>query len=159
MKLYLAQHGAACAKAVDPERPLTEEGRADIRRLAAFLGQSGVRVGRVIHSGKLRAEQTAWCLADALAPGVELESSGIINPNDNPKAFDWQSGSWDHDTLVVGHLPFMARLVAHLVGGDENRTVVAFQPGSMVCLEREDGEDWRINWMLRPELLVADDPL
>ena len=156
MKLYLAQHGVACAKAVDPERPLTEEGRADIRRLAAFLGQSGVRVGRVIHSGKLRAEQTARCLADALAPGVELESSGIINPNDNPKAFDWQSGSWDHDTLVVGHLPFMAKLVAHLVNEDEDRHVAAFQPGSMVCLEREDGGDWRINWMIRPELLVAE---
>ena len=153
MKLYLVQHGAACAKDVDPERPLTDAGRADVERLAAMLGRAGVRVERVIHSGKLRAEQTAQCLADTLAPGVALESSGIINPNDNPKAFDWQSGSWDHSTLVVGHLPFMAKLVAHLVTNDENRPLTAFQPGSVVCLEREDGSDWLINWMIRPELL------
>lgn len=153
MKLYLVQHGTACAKEDNPERPLSDVGRADVERLAAFLEQAGVRVGRVIHSGKLRAEQTAQCLAAAVAPGVAIESSGIINPNDNPKAFDWQSGSWDHDTLVVGHLPFMAKLVAHLVVGDENRPVAAFQPGSMVCLEREDGSDWQINWMIRPELL------
>jgi phosphohistidine phosphatase len=47
----------------------------------------------------------------------------------------------------------MAKLVAHLVSGDENRPVTAFQPGSIVCLEREDGSEWRINWMIRPELL------
>jgi len=158
MKLYLVQHGAACAKEVDPERPLTDEGRADVERLAVFLGQSGVRAGRVIHSGKLRAEQTAQCLAAVVAPEVAIESSGIINPNDNPRAFDWQSGSWDHDTLVVGHLPFMAKLVAHLVNDDENRPVAAFQPGSMVCLERQDGSDWQINWMIRPELLNGVQP-
>jgi phosphohistidine phosphatase len=121
MKLYLVQHGEACAKQVDPERPLTEQGNADVDRLAAFLKQAGIRVERVIHSGKLRAVQTAEYLAQAIAPGVVPESSGIINPNDDPRAFDWQSDSWDHDTLVVGHLPFMARLVSHLVVEDEDK--------------------------------------
>ena len=153
MKLYLVQHGEACAKDVDPDRPLTEPGKADIDRLAEFLKKAGIRVERVLHSGKLRAVQTAEHLAKAVASGVELESSGIINPNDNPKAFDWQSDSWDRDTLVVGHLPFMAKLVSHLVIEDENRFIAAYQPGSIVCLEREDGMHWKINWMIRPELL------
>lgn len=154
MKLYLVQHGQACARDVDPDRPLTDAGRADVARVAAFLQQAGVKVERIIHSGKTRAAQTAEQLAHAIAPGVEPEASGIINPNDNPQAFDWQSGSWDRDTLVVGHLPFMARLVSHLVIADESKTVVAYQPGSVVCLEREDGSDWRIAWMLRPELFA-----
>jgi phosphohistidine phosphatase len=152
MKLYLVQHGEACAKQVDPERPLTEQGNADVDRLAAFLKQAGIRVERVIHSGKLRAVQTAEYLAQAIAPGVVPESSGIINPNDDPRAFDWQSDSWDHDTLVVGHLPFMARLVSHLVVEDEDKPLTAWQPGSIVCLERADHTHWQINWMLRPEL-------
>ena len=63
MKLYLVQHGEAHAKNVDPERPLTERGHGDVARLAAFLSRAGVRVERVIHSGKLRAEQTAGVLA------------------------------------------------------------------------------------------------
>jgi phosphohistidine phosphatase len=153
MKLYLVQHGEACAKDVDPDRPLTDRGRADMERLAAFLRQAGVRPERVIHSEKLRAVQSAGWLADAVAPGVEPESSGIINPDDDPRAFDWQSGSWDRDTLVVGHLPFMGRLVSHLVIEDESRAITAWKPGTVVCLEREDGEHWRIAWMIRPELL------
>ena len=153
MRLYLIQHGESSPKDVDPERALTEAGRADIKRLAAFLKQAGVRVQRVIHSEKLRAIQTAEILADAVAPGVDLESSGIINPNDNPKAFDWQSGGWDRDTLVVGHLPFLAKLVSHLVVRDETRVITAFQPGSLVCLERTDDEHWQIACMIRPEVL------
>jgi len=153
MKLYLVQHGEACAKDVDPERPLTDQGNADTDRLAAFLKQAGIQVERVIHSGKLRAAQTAEYLAKAIAPGVEPESSGIINPNDDPGAFDWQSDSWDRDTLVVGHLPFMAKLVSHLVIEEENRPIIAWQPGSIVCLERENSTHWQINWMIRPELL------
>lgn len=153
MKLYLVQHGEACTKEVNPERPLTDQGKAYIDRLATFLNQAGVKVERVIHSGKLRAQQTAKQLAQAIAPEVELEVSGLINPNDNPKAFDWQSESWDRDTLIVGHLPFMAKLVSHLLIEDEKRLITAYQPGSIVCLEHPNEAGWQINWMIRPELL------
>jgi phosphohistidine phosphatase len=152
MKLYLVQHGAAAAKEDDPERPLTAEGRADVKRLAAFLKRAGVRVERVIHSGKLRAKQTAECLADATATGIELETSGLINPDDDPRAFDWQSDSWDLDTLIVGHLPFLAKLLAHMIVGDEAPLLVDFQPGTLVCVRRVDG-GWVIDWMIRPQLL------
>lgn len=153
MKLYLAQHGEACTKEVNPERPLTEQGMVDIDGLATLLKRAGVQVSRVIHSGKLRAQQTAERLAIAIAPGVAPEISGLINPNDNPRAFDWQSESWGRDTLIVGHLPFMARLVSHLLTGDEGRLIAAYRPGSVVCLELNDGQHWQINWMIRPELL------
>ena len=137
MKLYLAQHGEACAKDVDPERPLSDQGRADIERLAGFLGQSGIEVERVIDSGKLRAAQTADLLAAAVAPLVELETNDRINPKDDPRAFDWEQATGGQDTLVVGHLPFMARLVSLLVVGDPDRPMTAYQPGSVVCLERD----------------------
>ena len=153
MKLYLVQHGEACAREVDPDRPLTDQGKADIDHLADFLRQAGIQVERVIHSGKLRAAQTAERLAKVVVPGVELESSGIISPNDNPKAFDWQSDSWDKDTLVVGHLPFLAKLVSHLVIEDENKLITDWQPGSAVCLGHNSNAQWQINWMIRPELL------
>ena len=153
MKLYLVQHGEACTKEVNPDRPLTDQGKDDIDRLANLLEQAGIQVERVIHSGKRRAEQTAQRLAKAIAPGVELETSGLINPNDNPKAFDWQSESWDRDTLIVGHLPFMAKLVSHLLIEDENRLITSYQPGSIVCLEHTNEAKWQINWMIRPELL------
>ena len=154
MKLYLVQHGEATPKDVDPGRPLTAAGRADIEHLAEFMKLAGIQAERVMHSGKLRARQTAELLAARMAPDIELEASGLLNPNDNPRVFDWQSESWDRDTLIVGHLPFMARLVAHLVVADEDRMITAFQPGSMVCLEHVEDSRWQIDWMLIPELLA-----
>jgi len=153
MKLYLVQHGEACAKEDDPDRPLTEQGQADVDRVAAFLKQAGIKVERVMHSGKLRAQQTAEHLAKAIAPGLELETNGLINPNDNPKAFDWQSESWNGETLIVSHLPFLSKLISHLVVDDDNQHITAYLPGSVVCLELFEDTHWQINWMIRPELL------
>ena len=151
MKRYLVQHGEACAKEVDPERPLTAQGRADVERLAGFLQRAGVRVPRVIHSGKLRARQTAEGLAGAVAPGIGPEEVGFLGPNDAVTAHDWRGE--DGDLLVVGHLPYLGRLVAWLVSGETEPPLTAFRPGSIVCLETVDDGAWRIAWMLRPELL------
>ncbi|MEA3276673.1 MAG: histidine phosphatase family protein, partial [Pseudomonadota bacterium] len=68
MRIYLTQHGLAVPKDVDPDRPLNERGREDMRRLADFLDKAGVHVEQVLHSGKTRAEQTAAILAEALLP-------------------------------------------------------------------------------------------
>ena len=154
MKLYLVQHGEACSKDVDPERPLTEQGQKDIDHLARFLKRSEQQVDRVIHSGKLRARQTAEQLAKVLSPTIELEHSSLINPNDDPAIFVAWLEQQKRNTLVVGHLPFMARLISYLLTGDVNRILVAYQPGSMVCLETSEGVDWQVNWMVRPELLA-----
>jgi len=51
-------------------------------------------------------------------------------------------------------LPFMAKLVSHLVIEDENRLITAFQPGIAICLEHKDDAHWQISWMIRPELLI-----
>jgi len=154
MKVYLVQHGEAESKEVNPQRPLTEQGMRDVQRIAGALKQAGVEVKRVIHSGKLRAQQTAEILAIEIAPELLLETSDLINPNDNPGEFDLQSNSYNTDTMIVGHLPFMAKLVSRLVTGDDDQTTVAYQPGSVVCLELTGNDNWRINWMLRPELLA-----
>jgi len=68
MRIYLTQHGEALAKDVDRERPLSEQGRADVQRLAEVLREKGVRVEQIWHSRKTRAEQTAALIADAILP-------------------------------------------------------------------------------------------
>lgn len=153
IKLYLVQHGEAHPKEVDPDRALTDQGRGDIERLGVFLRQAGIRADRVMHSGKSRARQTAERLANDMAAGVEPETCGFINPGDDPGTFAEQSESWTADTLVVGHLPFMAKLVSCLTIEENHRLHTAFQPGTVVCLERCDGAHWQLNWMIRPDLL------
>jgi phosphohistidine phosphatase len=153
MRLYLVQHGEALPKDVDPDRPLSEKGRDDARRLARFLGGCGIRVSRVLHSGKTRARETAELLASTVLPGKDVETSAGLDPNDPVGAMAERVGAWEQDVLVVGHLPFMDELVARLVTGSEGRGGVAFKPASLVCLERGEQGDWRIVLMLRPEFL------
>ena len=158
MRLYLVQHGEALAKEVDPERRLSAGGRRDVRRLAEMLAKSGLRIPKVLHSGKARARETAELLAAALAPdgapGGAVEAATGLGPNDPAAAFAATLSGSGEDLLVVGHLPFMARLVSRLVAGREEPALVAYLPGSMVCLERGEGGGWSLAWMLRPELLA-----
>ena len=152
MKLYLAQHGEAKSKEQDPERPLTDKGKLDVEHVANFLQSAEVHVDKVVHSGKLRAEQTASILAFSIADGASLEVNENINPNDDPKVFLTSIESLNQDTLVVGHLPFMAKFVSSLLINEEQNNICAYQPGTVVCLEKTDN-CWSINWMLRPELI------
>jgi len=152
MKLYLVQHGHAVTEAEDPGRPLSHLGEREVRCVAARLGDAGVQVTRVWHSGKKRAVQTADLLAKKVLSGRKTEHVKGISPNDPVTDFAFDADVWQEDTLVVGHLPFMSRLVSLLSLGDEEHELVRFSPGSVVCLEREGAHHWVIAWMLRPEL-------
>jgi phosphohistidine phosphatase len=152
MRLYLIQHGEASASDVDPERSLTDGGREDVKNIAEFLKDAGVKVSRVIHSGKLRAQQTAEILFEAMGEDASFDTSTIINPTDPVEPFSQEIRELTTDTMVVGHLPFMARLVGLFVGGNPDRVITTYRPGSIVCLEREGTGEWSIAWMLRPEL-------
>jgi len=155
MKLYLVQHADAVAKQLDPARPLSEKGRTDTERMASFLARSGVRAGRVIHSGKQRALETALLLARVIGPGnvVEQAEDGLA-PNDPTDRLADAITGWPRgeDVIVVGHLPFMNRMVSRLTAGSDESSVVAFEPGCVVCLnETENG--WSVAWMVPPSLL------
>ncbi len=155
MKLYLIQHGDAAPEQVDPERPLSLRGRADIEGLAAQMARDGVEVERIVNSGKLRARQTAEMIAAVIAPTLNVEdvAEGLA-PGDST---DWLAGAlerWTGDTVCVGHLPFMGKMVSRLVTGSEDAAIVSFVPGTAVCLARvEDSESWTIAWMITPDLL------
>lgn len=150
MKLYLMQHGDALSKEQDPERPLSPAGEAAVRAMAELL-RGKLHPVRILHSGKLRARQSAELLARAV-PGVAPQAVEGLAPNDDTAAFAAQIAQWDEEVVLVGHLPFMARLATRLLGADEAGPLVAYQTGSVLCLQRTEGV-WQVAWMVRPELL------
>ncbi len=152
MKLYLVQHGDAVDKKLDAQRPLSASGHDDVVNIAAFL-TGRIRPSRVFHSGKTRARQTAEVLGKFLGQDCEVETMAGLNPLDSVTSFVEKAENFGEDTLIVGHLPFMAKLVATMVSGSKDKNLVAFQPGSIVCLASENESEWRIEWMIRPELL------
>jgi len=153
MAILLVQHGKSESKEVDPERGLTVEGRNEVERVAAALGAAGVTIGRIEHSGKARAEQTALIFAAAIGGEATVFARGGMDPMDDVSAF--ASGlDGAGDVMLVGHLPFMERLVSLLLSGDADRRCVAFRNGGVVCLERaSDGSDWAVQWMIVPDLV------
>src|SRR5215510_9534699 len=154
MRVYLVQHGEAHPEEVSPERELTARGRSDVERVAALLANGGVRVAKVYHSGKTRTRQTAELFAARLAPGVMSEALAGINPNDPVESLADRLRRWREDALVAGHQPFMGELVALLIAGRSEPPVVAYQQGSVACLERDAEGHWVLVWMVRPELLA-----
>jgi phosphohistidine phosphatase len=153
MRMYLTQHGLAVPKDIDPDRPLSEQGRQDVRCLAELLGHAGIRVAQVFHSGKTRAEQTAALLAAPLLPAGRPQARAGLAPNDAVESLYRESAAWTGDTLIVGHLPFLGRLASLMLAGDPDRPTLAFQPGSLACLETDAAGHWVLLWMVRPELI------
>lgn len=153
MKAILVQHGEAHSRDEDPDRPLTERGAADVRRLAASLERAGVRAARVCHSGRTRAAQSAAILQAALG-GAAARREPDLGATDPVAPVAERLVQWQGVTLLAGHQPFMGRLLSRLLCGDEEALATAFVPGSAACLEHDEQEGrWRLLWLLRPELL------
>ena len=119
----------------------------------AELLANKVSVSRVFHSGKTRALQTAEIFTAIIAGEFPVESINGLGPNDSPELFANLLMGWDEDVLVVGHLPFLSRLVSLLISKPADTEVVSFVPGSIVFLESMEDGHFQIQWMLRPELL------
>lgn len=153
MQLFIVQHGDAVPKDVDPERPLSERGRADIQRLAEQLMKHDIRVGRILHSGKTRARETAEILQPLLEPGGEILGQTGLAPNDPPADFLEEMQTTDKDTLVAGHMPFVTRAVSLALTGGADSQLVEFTPGSIAGMQRADGGAWRLFLFVRPDKL------
>jgi phosphohistidine phosphatase len=151
VELYLVQHGEAEPERVDPARPLTARGREDVGRVATFAARLGLEVHQIRHSGKTRAEQTAALLAAALSPPAGVAAASGLGPTDDVRPVGEALAAESHSVLVVGHLPFLARLAGLLVNGDAERSPLRFRNGGIVCLTRE-GDRWLVAWALTPEM-------
>lgn len=154
--IYLMQHGAATSAEVDPARPLTPAGRASVERVAARAGTAGVRADQCVHSGKVRAEQTAHILAEAV--GARVEDRAGLNPSDSVQPIaEWLNARAgvvpDGAVAVVGHLPFLDRLTSLLIAGDEDTQVVRFQNAGLVKLvPKGEAPGYAVGWILTPDL-------
>lgn len=116
---------------VDPDRPLTDDGKNGVERIADHLQKLGISVVAVCHSGKTRARQTAEIFAARLCVVACVKDCACMGPEDDVAQF---AASLDDNTMYVGHLPHMERLVSHLVAGDVAARVVHFENGGVVCI-------------------------
>ena len=154
MEVYLVQHGEAKPEAEDRERPLTDRGRAEAEAVARYVTALGIDVSRIIHSGKLRARQTAEVFASHTNPAEGVCERQGMSPNDDPREAKLLIEEAGKPLMLVGHLPHLSRLAALLVSGNADREVVKFRMAGIVCLGKTD-TGWAVNWVIIPEIIRA----
>lgn len=153
MRVYIVRHGEAGPASTDAARRLSETGRVQAARLAAFLARANVRVGAVWHSELVRARETAEILhASGGLGGALIEHQGL-RPEDDVAEVAAELEALDQDVCLVGHLPFVGVLTSTLLLGAGQRSILRFGTATAACLEREGEGAWRLVWHVNPAIL------
>ena len=153
MIMYLVQHGEAKSEEEDQERRLTEKGIGEVQKVANFLRPLKLTVNAIWRSGKPRSQQTGELLAKAIGTLDRIVQREGLGPKDQVTATKEALQQTSGNVMIVGHLPFLGKLVGLLVTGNEEAEIVEFHFGSVVCIEQRNDEKWKIAWMIRPALL------
>jgi phosphohistidine phosphatase SixA len=159
MLLHLLRH----AHAGDPEawtgddsdRPLSEKGEAQARRLARHLEAIGFRTDRIISSPKVRAFQTAGPVADRIGLSVVTDDrlAGGLDV-DTAEAVLRDAGD-PESAVLVGHDPDFSDLVGLLcdAGG------VSMRKGALARIEIDRplvAGSGSLRWLLPPDALKPE---
>ena len=154
MILYLVRHAEPKKESEDPTRPLSKKGWDEIEKLASFAhAHLDIHVKQILHSGKLRAQQTADVLAKHLNPVEGLKETDGLKPLDDSNIWAQRVNELDEDIMLVGHLPHLSNLVSNLLVRDEQKKLVEFTTAGTVCLARDDSGVWFIRWVIDPGLV------
>lgn len=145
--VYFVQHGVALSKEVDEERPLSDTGIKETLKMAEALKSHNVSIHKIVHSGKLRALQTASIFSDVLENSPIYELKGM-KPNDDPDVLIQQMT--EDAVMYVGHLPHVQKTVSSLVSGNAEENVLQFQNSAVACVEIK-GDEAQMKWFLIPE--------
>ena len=152
MLVYLVQHGDAKREEEDPSRPLSEKGIKDVKGVASHISRLNIGVEEVLHSGKLRAKQTAEIISEKLKIAKGISETDGLSPMDDANMWAERLNKRTDTLMLVGHLPHLGKLASLLLCSKKERNFVAFKMGGIVCLKRDD-TGWSLQWMITPETL------
>ncbi len=151
MRIYLVQHGKAGDRGVDGKRHLIEEGRDESFRVAVYMRKIGLKVDEIIHSGKVRARETAEIFGDELSV-MRISSTHRMNPLDKPQEF---IRGLKNNVMYAGHLPHLEKTVGLLITGNPSESVVDIRNSGVICLEGS-GDEWEIAWYITPGMVAEN---
>jgi len=153
MFLYLVQHGEAMKEEEDPSRGLSKKGMDDVWQTSALAQKRISPDVRIFHSGKTRALQTARIIADSVKPWRDPAEDENLAPMDDPGSWLGRLVETTDDIMLVGHLPYLAKLAGLLLCGNPDQAVIDFKMGGIVCLKRFDDGRWALEWAVVPEIV------
>lgn len=153
MNIYLIQHAEAKSKEEDPQRPLSETGKKNIREVSTHLAKMNIMIQEIWHSEKLRAKETAKIVAETLHFSEKFIECPGLTPNDAVMKIKQKLQGATKDTAIVSHLPFLGKLASLLLCGREETNIITFKMGGVLCLHTDDLQNWSVEWMLVPNIV------
>ena len=151
MHVYLVRHAEAVDKGElphDEDRPLTDRGRHQARRLAAAFRLRGIDLGAVVSSPLVRTRQTASELAENLL-FCDLLAPGAMRPRKLSKYLADVNAS---SLAVVGHMPDLGDYAEWLIGAAEGS--LPLEKAAAACIEFDHEPEkaaGRLLWVVTPE--------
>ena|SRR5688572_21057321 len=154
MNLYLIRHAHALGADEDPERPLSQRGRAQVLALVEFLKPSGLfHPAEVWHSPLARSRQTAELLTRQLRLTAPLALMPDLEPEADPRAVLRRIKATGHSLAIVGHEPHLSALATMLIGGKAGLPLFIMKKCSTLALEGADAH-WSVRWLVPPDLIA-----
>ena len=153
MKLCFLRHGEADWPnwdKPDNERPLTERGRKEMKRVAKFLERLKLSADAILTSPLPRASQTAEIVAKCL--GIELKTDPALAHGFNVERLRRLLAKDDADcVMVVGHEPAFSEVIKDLTGGE-----VKLSKAGVALLEVNRGcTSGKMLWLFPPKFSKA----
>ena len=154
MQLFVIRHAHAVAATEDPERPLSNRGRKQVRRLARLLTKTGaLPLTEIWHSSLLRSKETAELLIDELGAEAKLTQIDGIEGEDDPNVVAGRLRTRRSPVAIVGHEPHLSGLVSLLLAGKPEPRKVVIKKSAVLALERSAENEWAVQWHISPEIV------
>ena len=137
MLLYILRHGEAETEDAIPDekRALTTEGTINLKHTARAIVRMELRFDEVYCSPLLRARQTAEIILKSMKDKPKLtETELLVNGADFGKLFSLLGKHSEKSAvLLVGHEPYLSRLISMFIVGN-TRATVEMKKGGLACV-------------------------
>lgn len=161
MKLLIIRHGPAGDRAGweaegrdDRLRPLTSEGKKEMRRVAKGLASLVSRVDLLATSPLVRAVQTTEIVASQYDCDV-MTVEALAPENDPEQVVKWLRSQGGDTVAVVGHEPDLSTVGCYLLAGKSSSFLALKKSGA--CLLELNGPPGpgkaTLEWLLLPRVL------
>lgn len=138
----------------DEERPLTQEGHAEMMKLAAGVERAFPRAQTIFSSPLTRAVQTALWIAKAYRSRIKVHETPALTPNAPPDEFATLLRDMsERRIIVVGHEPNLTANMLALVGMTNIGHRLALQRGGCYAVRVRAEGDGVLEWLLSPRIL------
>src|SRR5438094_5372838 len=160
MTIYILRHGIAVARGTpgyekDQDRPLTPKGERRLWRITEAMGEIGLSFDLILSSPYARAWRTAEIVAETFKAEKRLQRCDELASDHEPKdiiiflrALDPQP----ENVLLVGHEPYLSRLISRLVAGNSDCKIELKKGGlcKLVVESFKEGRCAMFEWLLTP---------